>query len=111
MIRWSVVIDDWGFPIFDGVNPRQIIPAAQVETVQEQGEAEIPVFPDTPQGRHDEYLWERDRPDRQEIEIHERDLDWAYDDSGYRDPYDWDMGGGYNDETLPSMETWYPVGY
>jgi len=105
MIRWNLVIDNWGFPIFQGVDPRQIIPAV----IQEPGETEIPVFPDTPQGRYDEFFYERDRPDRPNPAF-ERPMDWQYEDAGYYHQYAWETGGGYSDETLGGGETWYPIG-
>jgi len=70
-------------------------------------EEEVMVFPDTPQGRYDEYFYERDRPDRPEPE-YERPMDWQYEDEGYYHPYadryEGSFGGqtwSYSDETLP----------
>jgi len=108
MIRWNLIIDGWGFPVFHGVKSIPII-AAAAEKIIEDIQPVIPEFPDTPQGRYDQYFWERDRPDRPEPE-YDRPMDWQYEDEGYYHQYAWEVGGGFSDETLGGGETWYPLG-
>lgn len=122
MIQWLLTIDSFEFPIAI-IGSRFQNQELQVVHLEEENVATIST--PTIESEYDYYIrtkgidWVRSfyRPGYEDGGEDTRTLERDYMADDYeqglyehRDQYDWDVGGGYTDETLPSMQTWYPVG-